>query len=152
MVDGPLRINFQHRDAPVPDGFLPDFGEVFGLRDNSFAYGWRSDHTDMARQRGFDENGLLFDTMNHFWRGANWEIQLANKIYNVAVAIGDAWESTHSLAVEGVTYWENIPLAGHDFRIATQTITVTDGRLTVTPMDAVRWGTRICYVIIEPVD
>lgn len=152
LADNVIQINFQDTETPVPEGFFADYGDIFDLRDNGLTYGWSHDHTSMARQREFPENGVLFNTMNHFRNDTCWEIELENGSYNVTVAIGDGWESTHSLAVEDVTYWEDLTLEGSDFRVDTKTITVTDGRLTITPMDADKWGTRICYVIIEPVE
>jgi len=146
-----IRINFQDTETPVPEGFFADYGEVFGVRDNGLTYGWSKDLTNMARRRAFVESIVLLDTMNHFRNETTWDIELENGLYNVTVAIGDAWESTHSLSVEDVVYWEDLALDGLDFRVLTKTIELTDGQLTISPMDAKKWGTRICYVIIVPV-
>ncbi len=144
-----IRINFQNVETPVPEGYFPDYGSIFGVRENGLSYGWSSDHENMARKREFDENVLL-DTMNHMRNSEVWEIEVENGTYNVTVAMGDAWESTHTLSVEGVVYWQNLFLENREFVIKTKTIEVEDGRITLSPMDNEKWGTRLCYVIIEP--
>lgn len=144
-----IRINFQNKETAVPEGYFADYGELFDARDNGLTYGWSKINTDMARKRDFDENVLL-DTMNHMRNSEVWELEVADGIYNVTVAIGDAWESTHTLAVEEVLYWENAELENREFYIKTKSVEVTDGRLTLSPLDNAKWGTRLCYIIVEP--
>ena len=58
-------INFQAAGAVVPTRYAPDTGEVFGLRSNGWSYGWSSDHTTVARDRGVQADQRL-DTLIHF--------------------------------------------------------------------------------------
>ena len=40
-----VKINFQLQGAPVPAGYLPDYGQVFADRGNGWSYGWSMDVT-----------------------------------------------------------------------------------------------------------
>ena len=98
-------INFQAAGAIVPTRYAPDTGEVFGLRSNGWSYGWSSDHTAVARDRGVQADQRL-DTLIHFHQGQSWELALPNGLYEVTAAVGDpSISSTYTLNVEGVNYW-----------------------------------------------
>ena len=50
----------------------------------------------------------------------------------MTAVIGDAGNaSTHTLNVEGVSYWANLSLAANRFAEKTQVVTIADGRLTL---------------------
>jgi len=53
-----VKINFQLKGGPVPEGYLPDYGEVFADRGNGFSYGWnrdiQADSRDRLQVRVFD--------------------------------------------------------------------------------------------------
>ena len=69
--------------------------------------------------------------------------------YPVTVGIGDGgYPSTHTISVEGVSYWSAQALAAGEFVSQTHTITVTDGRLTIDQDAADYEATRIDYVLI----
>jgi glucose/arabinose dehydrogenase len=144
----PIRINFQLAGAPTPAGYVPDTGLTFGPR-SSLSFGWSISHTDLTRDRNINESQLL-DTLCHFHSGASWEIALPNGTYNVLASIGDAgFASTHTLIVEGVTYWSARALAVDQFLSNTSAIPVSDGRLTLTQGAAAEKATRINYVEIS---
>ena len=63
------------------------------------------------------------------------------------VSIGDAQNpSTHTLIIDGVSAFNAVPLNANQFQSATRTVTVTDGRLTITQGNAIEKATRINYV------
>jgi glucose/arabinose dehydrogenase len=144
----PIRINFQPTDAPTPAGYVPDTGLTFGPR-SGLSFGWNVSHADVTRDRNINANQLL-DTLCHFHSGASWEIALPNGSYNVLASIGDAgFASTHTLIVEGVTYWSARALAANQFVSNSSAVTVSDGRLTLTQGAAADKATRINYVEIS---
>jgi hypothetical protein len=145
-----IYINFQEETAPVPAGYLSDAGHVFGNRSNGHTYGWSSDHTDLDRDRNVNADQRL-DTLLHFHAGQNWEISLPNGAYAVTASIGDAGNSsTHTLNVEGVSFWQNQSLAANRYQQRTLLVTVNDGRLTLDMGTAAEKATRINYIEIIP--
>jgi hypothetical protein len=143
-----ILFNFQLQGSSTVCGYLPEYGKPFGAR-NQQTYGWNFDHTDTARDRGLKTNQLV-DTLNHFKRGGIWEVALPNGIYRVRVGIGDAaYASTYSIYVEGKNYWDEMPLEAGDSRRQEQSVTVTDGRLTIGQGNAPDMATRINYVEIN---
>jgi hypothetical protein len=144
----PIRINFQLAGAPTPAGYVPDTGLTFRTQ-GGLSFGWNIDHTDVTRDRGINSNQLL-DTLCHFHSGGIWEIALPNGSYNVLASIGDpSFASTHTLIVEGVTYWSARALAANQFLSNTSAVTVSDGRLTLSQGSAADKSTRINYVEIN---
>jgi glucose/arabinose dehydrogenase len=144
----PIRINFQPDGAPTPSGYFADTGLVFGAR-NGLSYGWNVSHTDVTRDRNANSNQLL-DTLCHFHSGARWELALPNGTYQVLASIGDpSYPSTHTLLVEGVTFWNAVALSTNQFLNTTRAITVNDGRLTVTQGSAADKATRINYLEVR---
>jgi hypothetical protein len=129
---------------------LPDSGDLFGDRGNGFQYGWSSDHTDLDRDRNENDDQRL-DTLLHFHAGQNWQIALPNGSYAVTASIGDAGNnSTHTLQVEGVSYWQSETLGANEFEQRTLLVTVDDGHLTLEMGSAAEKATRINYLEIVP--
>jgi PA14 domain len=144
----PIRINFQIEGAVTPAGYVPDTGLIFGER-NGLSFGWNQSHADVTRERNFNGNQLL-DTLCHFHAGGVWELALPNGTYNVLASIGDPTNpSTHTLIVEGVTYWSARALTGNQFLSQTSAVTIADGRLTLTQGSAVEKATRINYLEVS---
>jgi glucose/arabinose dehydrogenase len=144
----PIRINFQLVGAPTPVGYVADTGLTFGAR-NGLSFGWNADHTDVTRDRNINANQLL-DTLCHFHGSGIWEIALPNGTYNVLASIGDpGFPSTHTLIVEGVTYWSARSLVADQFLSNTSAVTVSDGRLTLSQGSAADKSTRINYIEIN---
>src|SRR5690606_325635 len=106
------------------------------------------DHTDVARERSIDPDKRL-DTLVHFKANQTWEFALANGNYEVTVSVGDPGvTSNYTLNVEGQAYWNAQNLAAGDYRVQTQQVTVSDGRLTLDQGAAANMSTRIQYVHI----
>lgn len=142
-------INFQLDGVETPTGYLADSGQVFADRGNGWNYGWSSDHTDVSRDRDINADQLL-DTLLHFHGGQNWEIEVPDGTYSVRVSIGDAgFPSTHTLNVEGLNYWDALPLDSDEFAAQAQIVTVNDGRLTLDMGSAGDKSTRINYIEIS---
>jgi len=141
-------INFQIDEATPVVRYLPDIGLEYGDRGGGLSYGWSSDHTDQSRERSINPDQRL-DTLIHFEDGQEWEFALPSGTYEVTASIGDPMNgSTHTLNVEGVNFWNAVPLAANAFNTKTMTVTVADGRLTLDQGSAVNKATRINYVHI----
>jgi hypothetical protein len=144
----PVRINFQLAGAAIPSGYQPDTGNLFDFRGSGLVFGWNLDHTDVTRERNVNADQRL-DTLCHFHANAIWEVALPNGSYSVFVSIGDpGFSSTHTLSVEGVSYWTGAALAPNQFLSATKTVVVADTRLTVSQGSAPDKATRIDYLEI----
>jgi unsaturated rhamnogalacturonyl hydrolase len=140
-----LKVNFQPTTAEIPAGYLPDYGGVYGVR-NGTSYGWSEDHTAVTRDRNLNADQRL-DTICHFLDAAKWELALPNGSYDVKVSVGDAgFASSHTINVEGVSYWNAVSLAANQFVQNTKKVSVGDGRLTIDCGSSLLKQTRINYV------
>jgi hypothetical protein len=137
----PINISFQPASFPLQSGYQGDFGQGFGARGNGYSYGWNVDHTG----RTFAYSALPgYETI---WGAAwslikmlpgsstSWEIALPNGTYDVTIlAAGYQCQGQlQQIAAEGVLVVNGT--AGWDYDTyvgGTQTVTVSDGRLTVT--------------------
>ena len=137
----PVNISFQPASFPLQTGYKGDFGQVFGARGNGYSYGWNTDHTG----RTFAYSPLPgYETIwGAQWSlikmlpgsSTSWEIALANGSYDVTIlAAGYQCQGQlQQIAAEGVLVVNGT--AGWDYDTyvgGTQTVTVNDGRLTVT--------------------
>ena len=149
-----VNVNFQPGTAVVPAGYLADPGAVFGDRGNGFNYGWDADATAGVRDRGklADQR---YDTINHTqnYGTRKWEIDVPNGTYNVHIAAGDAnyFDSVYKFNVESTLVVNGTPTTTARFVEGTKTVTVTDGRLTISnAVGAV--NNKIAFVDIELVE
>jgi Bacterial Ig-like domain len=144
-----LKVNFQPAASAVPAGYTADTGAAF---DDARGWGWVRQGTatplDLSRntrdraRAGVDAR---LNTMIHMQYGdvggANgvttpgaWEYAVAAGTYQVTVSVGDQapYDSRHAVVVEGVRAVDGfVSTTAAEFRQATATVTVTDGRLTV---------------------
>lgn len=135
----PIRVNFQPASAPVPAGYLPDGGTVYGDRGNGYSYGWLADNASYARDRNSSLSpDQRYDTFTHMqWpsnsRNATWEIAVPNGSYSVRIVAGDAsyYDSVHRIAAEGVLTVNGAASSSTRWVEGTATVTVGDGRLTI---------------------
>lgn len=139
-VGNVIGVNFQDFTAETPEGYLPDFGDIFGDRGNGQSYGWDDDNTLHARNRNsalsLDER---HDTFNHMQKldplpaGSLWEILLPNGRYRVTAVAGDAtaFDSVFDLQAEGMTLLSATPTTDRRFVEGTAIVTVSDGRLSI---------------------
>jgi hypothetical protein len=118
-----LKINFQNAGAPVPGGYLRDFGQPYGQRSDvnqgngQYTYGWINYSTgaplDLSNPgNGRDRNVVTdqrLDTLIHMqandipgaFTGVKtegiWEIAIPNGVYRVTVAAGDAVKDANTV-------------------------------------------------------
>ena len=127
----PARINFQP-PGEVPEGYLPDYGEVFGDRGNGFSYGWDTDLSGvMYNRRSSSFADLRYDTLVRFREDkvVTWEISIDNNVYDLLIGSGDPRSLSYSdvLDVEGVVLTNLNDKDLSDQHIAV--VTVSDGRI-----------------------
>jgi hypothetical protein len=150
-----VKINFQLQGAPVPAGYLPDYGQVFGDRGNGWSYGWSMDVTGAARDRNnASAPDQRYDTLIHFQLSGTspdkiWEIALENGTYDLFLVCGDPSnaDSINTLDVEGTVVTD--PDGPDSYDEYTVTVTVRDGRLTIkqAPDPRVTYA-KICFIDI----
>ena len=155
-----MKINFQPATAAVPSGYQADGGLPFSA---TRGYGWvREDSlggtpvgldlTSRSRDRGKVSDQRL-DTLIHLnLAGAPsgaWQAAVPNDRYVVTVAAGDpaAFDSTHRVNVEGTTVLGFAASTSDRMRTATQTVTVSDGMLTLDGIGGT--NTKFQYVDIS---
>lgn len=128
------KINFQRAQDTVPSGFLADTGAVFGDRGNGFSYGWNANNAGQARNRG--GSPPEFVTFNHMQLNGTftWEIAVPEGDYQVRVVAGDPnhFDSTYRIDVEGLVVVDGTPSSAERWIEGEATVSVTDGRLTVS--------------------
>ena len=149
-----ILVNFQPAGAPVPAGYLADSGLVYGNRGNGQTYGWTIANTAETRDRNAANSAdQRYDTLNHLQKPTNpdaiWEIAVINGTYRVRVVSGDAshFDSVFRTTVEGVLTVSGTPTTTTRWIEGTQTVTVTDGRLTIRS-GAGASNNKICFVEI----
>lgn len=136
LLAGDIQINFQTATSTTPQGYLPDDGAAFGDRGNGYSYGWIPENIANTRERTSTENAV-FNTFNHIQKNDisyTWEMEVENGIYQVSIGCGDPdfTDSYHKILVEGQLMVEGYN-AATSMKVATDTITVIDGKLTVNP-------------------
>lgn len=146
---GAIKINFQTTSAPAPAGYLVDAGEPFGDRGNGHAYGWNKANRETRERKKPTSPDKRYDTLNHMQkRGAStWEIAVPNGRYAVRVVAGDAshHNSVYRIAVEGVLTVDGEPNSKERWIEGASTVTVSDGRLTVSSAAGSR-NNKICFI------
>ncbi len=61
-----VKINFQSVGAPIPDGYLPEYGDPFFEHDDGWSYGWDQNIRSGARDRNnANAPDQRYDTLNH---------------------------------------------------------------------------------------
>ena len=154
IYPGDIQINFQTGSTQTPSDYLADVGSVFGARGNGYSYGWDAANTSNARQRNSNDD-IRFDTLNHMQRGATryWEIEVANGTYLVGIVSGDPsyFDSYHKIEIEGKLILEGLPNSGHPYIFGTDTVTITDGRITVKPASGSS-NAKICFIHVTGIN
>ena len=80
----------------------------------------------------------MYDTLTHMQRPANpnasWEIAVPNGTYDLRIVSGDAsyYDSIYRIAAEGVVVVNGTPTSAARWVEGRGTVTVADGRLTLT--------------------
>ena len=143
-----LKINFQSAGAPIPEGYLPDYGDAYGDRGNGFFYGWDEEMRADARDRN---NGSApdqrYDTLNHLQKSGDavWEIELPNGTYDIYMVCGDPshTDQIDNFDVEGTVVED--PDGEDNYDEYQLTVELTDGRLTIMPAEGAD-NCKICFV------
>lgn len=159
--DDLIRVNFQADGVPIPEGYQADTGLAYS---DDRGYGW-IDQNDVGTeaptpldisQGGRDRDATGYDqrldTLLHFQKTpAAWEYALPNGDYSVTLSAGDNTysDSEHVVNVEGVNLLPSFtPDNTQKFALATGTVTVNDGKLTVDAIGGT--NAKINYIDIQP--
>ncbi len=155
---GTIKVNFQDTTSLGAPGYLADTGAPFGNRGNGQSYGWNADNSANARNRNANlVQDERYDTLIHMQKpsdpNAVWEIAVPNGTYQVRVVSGDpggATDAVYKINVEGVLAVNSggVPAAGQFFT-GTVTVTVSDGRLTVSNAAGAQ-NNKINFIEITP--
>jgi hypothetical protein len=132
-------INFSNSTKQVPPGHINDVGQAYGSRVKNLSFGWNTNRTGYTRNRNSkrspDESHDSFILMqNPNGSSGNWSIAVPNGKYSVHVLAGDPdrINSVFAINVQGVPVVRGTPTAANHWFEGTVTVTVRNGRLTVT--------------------
>jgi hypothetical protein len=147
-------VNFQPASAPPVTGYYVDSGAVYAARGNGYTYGWNADTSSAAYDRNSSKSpDQRYDTliqMQHFSNpNAVWEIAVPSGSYTVRVVAGDpvSSNSIYRVAVEGVLTVDGTPNLTTRWIEGTNTVTVSDGRLTISNAPGAS-NNKLCFVEI----
>lgn len=151
------RVDFQPPGSAVYPGYLADEGTVFGDRGNGLHYGWDVRNTAYARERNAanspDQRYDTFNSMQRAGGGTVWELAVPNGAYSVRVVAGDAaaYDSTYAINAEGVPVVSGKPTSSVKWFEGTRTVTVSDGRLTLTNGPG-SFNNKVCFIDVVAED
>ncbi|AGZ43442.1 Ig-like domain-containing protein [Actinoplanes friuliensis] len=161
------KVNFQPAAVAVPAGYTADTGLAYdAARGSGWVVSGTHDPLDLTRNtRSRARTGIdaRLDTVIHLQYGdvggttgvptpGAWEYAVPAGSYQVTVSVGDqpAYDSAHTVRVEGVAAVSGfVSTAVAEFRTATVTVPVSDGRLTVDAVGGT--NTKLNYVEIARV-
>lgn len=157
-----VNVNFQPRDSQVPDGYIPDSGEPFQLRDNGWSYGWvqfgnrdlpplAASDADLVSDQRYDtyvSQASIEKTL------ASWEIGLKPGRYRVRLVAGTPNPPSGPHWTQA--YAEGVPILsaprsenpGNRWVEGAVDVEVDDGRLTLT-LDSQTSGWDLAFVEIS---
>ena len=151
-------FSFQPASAPTPTNEIADTGAVYGDRGNGYTYGWQINAADDMRKRNLISNGRLdafVQLGDATYNAATWELSVPNGEYEVTLTSGDAKyptdDTNHVIDVEGLRVMNGRTSKAKPFITATQTVTVTDGKLTITPGKGAR-NAKLNSIHVEAVE
>ena len=133
-----VKINFQPSGSALMSGYLPDYGATYTSRGNGYTYGWTTTTNSSAPK---DRNSTrspnqAYDTLIHTqaYGTYTWEILVPNGTYTVRLVAGDPsyYDSIYKFNVESVRVVDGTPNTNTRWIEGTQSITVSDGKLTLT--------------------
>ncbi|MBD3317387.1 MAG: hypothetical protein GF344_16485 [Chitinivibrionales bacterium] len=145
-----LKINFMNNGNP-PEGYLADYGEVYGDRGNGYSYGWDSDNKAWTRNNNGRTVEKTFTHMSALENGETvsfvWEIALSNGDYKVRITAGDLNNYfQNTIMAEGVLVTDST-IMQRKVLTDSANVTVSDGKLTLSAVDSIPWS-KICAVEI----
>lgn len=163
-----LKVNFSDAATAPPAGYVRDSGEAFTA---ARGYGWVRPGTSTPlslagngrnRNPAAGQSDVRLATLIHaqlppgssgVTTPGSWEAAVPNGAYRVTAAVGDAGpavDSSHWLSIEdqnAVAAFTPTATARH--ATATRTVTVADGRLTLSPAGGT--NTKVDYVDVASV-
>lgn len=152
-----VNVNFQPAGAAVPAGYLADTGAVYAGRGNGYTYGWNANNSSTARDRNSTRSpDQRYDTLEHMQKSENpnavWELAVPNGTYRVRVVAGDPShiDSVYRTNAEGVLAVSGTPTSAQRWVDNTVTVTVTDGKLTVSNATGAK-NNKIAFVEVTQV-
>jgi glucose/arabinose dehydrogenase/PKD repeat protein len=129
------KLNFQPADAPVPAGYLKADGTLYRNR-GAFTYGWLASNFTAKDRNSALSPDQRYDTLIHMQQAGNsvFELAVPNGTYRVHLVSGDPSQvnSVFRVNVEGVLVVSGTPTTTTRWIEGTATVTVSDGRLTVS--------------------
>ncbi|HVE17265.1 MAG TPA: glycoside hydrolase family 95 protein [Chthoniobacterales bacterium] len=126
-----IKISFRPAGNPAPEGFVGDFGRDFSQQGPA-AFGWETKTPHSANKKEWTDDPVLCCGAR-FPRDSKWQIALENGLYDVTVCVG-SFDDDHEvvpLLVQDVPYFKGQQVFRNSFSKQTQTVSVTDGRLTL---------------------
>jgi hypothetical protein len=127
-------INFAPSGAAGYSGYINDTGSTYASR-NGLTYGWSTSNSSNTRDRNSSKSkDQRYDSLAIIPSGRSWGIAVPNGTYSVHIVSGDAsyTDSSYKLAAEGQTVVSGTPTSTNHWIEGTKTVTVSDGKLTVT--------------------
>jgi glucose/arabinose dehydrogenase len=145
------KLNFQPANAAVPAGYLKADGTTYRNR-GAFTYGWlAANHTAKDRNSALSPD-QRYDTLLHMQKAGSsvFELAVPNGTYRVHLVSGDPSQvnSVFRVNVEGVLVVNGTPTSATRWIEGTATVTVSDGRLTVSNATGAS-NNKVNYLDIE---
>ncbi|MEZ6128233.1 MAG: FAD-dependent oxidoreductase [Planctomycetaceae bacterium] len=147
---GTRQFNFAAANVPLADGFQRDTGLPFS---ETKGHGWKRDISANARHRHrvpeTYRDAFLFTRSED-----TWECEVPNGTWQVTVCVGDSdhEQPEQNVTVEGRLLIQNVPTQAGGFHEASTSVTVRDGRLTVTiGRPSGNANTTLCWLALTPV-
>jgi glucose/arabinose dehydrogenase len=144
-------VNFQPASAQVPSGYLVDSGAVYGPRGNGHVYGWTTATSAFEDRNSSKSPDQRYDTLvmtqHRSSPNATWELGVPNGTYTVRIVAGDpsSHNSVYRVAAEGLLVVDGTPSATSRWVEGTRTVTVADGRLTITSASGAS-NNKLCFL------
>ncbi len=147
-----VNINFQPASSPIPQNYIADTGNPYGVQTNGYSYGWLNGANTNTRDRN-TQNDAKTTTLNHLQKNQNriWEIALPNGSYNLEIGCVDPSfsDQVNNILVEQTLLPDTDGQDNSD--IYTTTIAVDDGKLTLQPGPNAS-NAKISYINISATD
>lgn len=144
-------FNFQPAHSGVPANYTADTGRTFSTQ-GKYQYGWDADNARNTVDRRTHASDR-YDTFAYLGKGANkWEVAVPNGQYRVNLTAGDpvSYSAHYVLKVENSTLINETPHSGNRWSEGSGTVTVNDGRLTLTSGNGA-WNNKINSISITQV-
>ncbi len=147
----PVRINFQPTSSDRVAGYLVDAGQTFGAKEAGQTYGWSTDNTSGAVERGISID-QRYDTHVVYRTDTprTWSLAVPNGSYTVRLAIGDTRINgdDYRVNVEGQPLVRARPTTPGFFENS-RTVNVTDGTITLSRAAGSR-NNKLAFIEIVP--